>query len=58
MLAGDLRGKGYDAAILLQNAFEAALITMLARIPVRAGYTTDGRGFLLTHGVKKNEDIK
>lgn len=58
ILAGDLRKEGYDAAILLQNAFEAAFITLLARIPVRAGYTTDGRGLLLTHGVKKAKDIK
>jgi heptosyltransferase-2 len=58
VLAGDLRAYGYDAAILLQNAFEAAFITLLARIPVRAGYTTDGRGLLLTHGVKKPGDIK
>ena len=55
VLAGDLRKEGYDAAILLQNAFEAALITLLARIPVRAGYTTDARGLLLTHGVKKKQ---
>lgn len=58
ILAGDLRSKKFDAAILLQNAFEAAFITMLARIPVRAGYTTDGRGLLLTHGVRKPKDIK
>jgi heptosyltransferase-2 len=58
VLARDLREKEYDAAILLQNAFEAAFITLLARIPIRAGYTTDGRGLLLTHGVKKHRDIK
>ena len=58
VLAGDLREKAYDAAILLQNAFEAAFITTLARIPIRAGYTTDGRGLLMTHGVKKHKDIK
>jgi len=56
-LASDLRHKKYDAAILLQNAFEAAFITTLARIPVRGGYTTDGRRILLTHGVKKHSDI-
>ncbi len=56
-LASDLRKNKYDAAILLQNAFEAALITTLARIPVRGGYTTDGRGLFLTHGVKKHSDI-
>jgi heptosyltransferase-2 len=52
-LAADLKKKKFDAAILLQNAFEAALITTLARIPARGGYTTDGRGLLLTHGVRK-----
>lgn len=56
-LAAELRAEKYDAAILLQNAFEAALITTLARIPARGGYTTDGRGLLLTHGVKKDPAI-
>jgi len=56
-LAADLRAHRFDMTILLQNAFEAALITTLARIPARAGYTTDGRGLLLTHGVRKHPDI-
>jgi len=41
----------FDAAILLQNAFEAALIAWLARIPVRIGYNRDARGLLLTRAV-------
>ncbi len=57
-LAADLRQHGYDLTILLQNAFEAALITTLAGIPVRSGYTTDGRALLLTNGVRKPSDIK
>ncbi|CAK8719981.1 lipopolysaccharide heptosyltransferase II [Candidatus Electrothrix laxa] len=57
-LAADLRRENYDLTILLQNAFEAALITFLARIPVRGGYTTDGRGLLLTHGVRKHPEIR
>ncbi|RWX51913.1 heptosyltransferase-2 [Candidatus Electrothrix marina] len=57
-LAAELRQENYDLTILLQNAFEAALITFLARIPVRGGYTTDGRGLLLTHGVRKHPAIK
>ncbi|MCI5145586.1 MAG: lipopolysaccharide heptosyltransferase II [Candidatus Electrothrix sp. AR3] len=56
-LAADLQKEGYDLAILLQNAFEAALITLLSRIPVRAGYTTDGRSLLLTNKVHKRPDI-
>ncbi|MDY6905975.1 MAG: lipopolysaccharide heptosyltransferase II [Thermodesulfobacteriota bacterium] len=57
-LAGDLRQAGYDAALLLQNAFEAAFITTIARIPVRIGYTTDGRRLLLTHPVKNPKFYK
>ena len=56
-LAGELRQEQFDCAILLQNAFEAALITLLAGIPVRGGYTTDGRGLLLTHGVHKINEL-
>ncbi len=57
-LAADLRQENYDLTILLQNAFEAALITFLARIPVRGGYITDGRALLLTHRVRKHPEIK
>jgi heptosyltransferase-2 len=46
-----LRAKRFDAAILLQNAFEAALIAWLAGIPNRIGYSRDARGFLLTSAV-------
>jgi len=42
------RIRGFDQAVLLQNAFEAALLCFLARIPDRRGYSTDGRGILLT----------
>ena len=56
-LVREMSVRGFDAAILLQNAFEAALVTSLARIPVRAGYTTDGRALLLTHGVRKPPGI-
>ena len=50
-LAAELRGDQYDCAILLQNAFDAALLAWLARIPRRIGYARDGRGFLLTDAV-------
>ena len=45
------RLKGFDTAVLFQNAFEAALLALTARIPNRIGYTTDGRRLLLTRGV-------
>jgi heptosyltransferase-2 len=47
-LAGEVRRRRFDGALLLQNAFDAAMIAFLARIPERAGYPTDGRRILLT----------
>lgn len=49
--ARDLRGYGFDCAILLQNAFEAAAVAYAARIPQRIGYARDGRAPLLTCAV-------
>jgi heptosyltransferase-2 len=53
-----LRDQQFDLAILLQNAFAAALITFLAGIPCRVGYNTDGRSWLLTHKVIMSEEIR
>jgi len=50
-LVKELRKRRFDMAILLQNAFDAALITWLAGIPERIGYKRDMRGPLLTHAV-------
>jgi heptosyltransferase II len=49
--AARLRHERFDGAILLQNAFDAALIAWLARIPERIGYNRDARGLLLTCAV-------
>ncbi len=57
-LARDLKKYHFDATILLQNAFEAALITFLAGIPIRIGYNTDVRQLLLTHAVSCTNEIK
>ncbi|MDA8083489.1 MAG: lipopolysaccharide heptosyltransferase II [Nitrospiraceae bacterium] len=46
-----LRRRRFNRAVLLQNAFDAALISFLAGIPERIGYNRDGRGMLLTRGV-------
>ena len=50
-LAKQLRRQGFDLAILFQNAFEAAFLTFLARVPRRYGYATDGRSLLLSDPV-------
>ncbi len=56
-LCAHLQEEGFEAAILFQNAMEAAIIAFLARIPIRAGYDTDGRLFLLTHAVRRKKSV-
>jgi len=56
-LSRDLRSMGFDGAILLQNAIEAAIVTLLAGIPLRAGYNSDARGWLLTSSVRRSREI-
>lgn len=57
-LARTLKQKKFDAAILLQNAIEAAIIALAAGIPLRAGYDSDARGLLLTHPVRRTREVK
>lgn len=47
--ARDWRKQNFDLAILFPNAFEAALVSWLGRVPARLGYETERRGFLLSH---------
>ena len=50
-LAGELRAKEFDVALLLQNAFDAAWLVWRAGVPERIGYARDGRGILLTKSI-------
>jgi heptosyltransferase-2 len=50
-LAGELRAQGFDVALLLQNAFDAAWLAWRAGIPERVGYARDGRSLMLTKAV-------
>jgi heptosyltransferase II len=43
-----LKEEHFDCALLFQNAFDAALVTWMGRIPRRIGYARDGRSLLLT----------
>lgn len=56
--ASALRRQKFDCAILFQYAIEAAVMTFLARIPCRLGFSTDGRRFLLTHPVAFGKEEK
>ncbi len=51
-LIRELRAERFDAAVLFQNAFQAAWIAWLARIPLRIGYATDGRSALLHKAIE------
>lgn len=57
-LSNELKLYQFDLAILLQNAFEAALLAFLANIPNRLGYAADGRSALLTHRIYRPQDYK
>lgn len=49
--AKEWRKQNFDMAVLFQNAFEAALIPFLAKVPIRVGFATEARNPLLTHPV-------
>ncbi len=53
--AARLRAERFDAAILFQNAFDAALLAWMAQIPERIGYNRDGRRLLLTRAIRLPE---
>jgi len=57
-LADELQSEGFELAILLQNAFEAALITWRARIPRRLGYARDARSLLLTDACRIEPEVR
>jgi heptosyltransferase-2 len=43
-----LRSESFELALLLPNSLGSAVIAKLAGVPQRVGYSTDGRGWLLT----------
>jgi len=51
-LAAELRKEQFDAAVLLQNAFEGAWLAWRAGIPERIGFARDARGPLLTKAIR------
>ncbi len=50
-VAGRMRKRGFDLAVLLPESFRSALVAFLGRARQRIGYVRDGRGPLLTHKV-------
>lgn len=56
-MAAVVRSGRFDAAILFQNAFDAALLSFLAGIRERMGYATDGRKMLLSRAVPVTPEV-
>jgi heptosyltransferase II len=53
-----LRARRFDLAVIFPNSFRSALWMMLAGVPRRAGYATDGRRFLLTNPALPKASVK
>jgi heptosyltransferase-2 len=51
-----LQASCFRRAIILPNSFRAAMITYAAGIGERWGYSTDGRGLFLTHGIHRHRE--
>ena len=47
-LARELRAQKFDAALILPNSFDSAVVPWMAGIPCRVGRASDGRRLLLT----------
>jgi heptosyltransferase-2 len=46
-----LRDRRYDRCYILRRSFSSAILTLLAGIPHRVGFATEGRGWLLQRSV-------
>ena len=57
-LSGEIRSMRFDAAVLFQNAFDAAFLSFISRIPERIGFARDLRSPLLTKAVAATKEIK
>lgn len=47
-IIAQIRVRRFDLAVMFPNSFDSALLTALARVPRRAGYSADARSPLLT----------
>ncbi len=53
-----IRSERPAGAVLIQTAFESALMAFLAGIPIRTGLPTDHRGLLLSHPLHLDPSIR
>jgi len=57
-LSKKLRAGNFHLAVLFQNAFDAAFLSFISRIPARVGYGRDMRSGLLTEAVPFTAEVK
>lgn len=57
-IVSELRDRRFDLAILFPKSFEAAFWTASAGVPRRIGFSTQGRGFLLTDRLPFGIDLR
>jgi heptosyltransferase-2 len=55
-LVSHLRLGNFDAALTFPASFSSAFLFYMARIPVRMGFSAQGRDFLLTHSFNHERD--
>jgi len=56
-IAAQLRPRRFDLAVVLPNSFVSALRVALARVPIRAGFARDNRGWMLTRRATPPRDL-
>lgn len=52
-----LRKRKYDCVFVLKRSLSSGALSLLTGAPLRIGYATEGRNFLLTHPVKWRKDF-
>ena len=57
-LSARLRSRGFHLAVLFQNAFDAAFLSFMSRIPERVGYGRDMRSGLLTRAIPFTQETR
>lgn len=57
-LRKEIKARGFDMAVLFQNAFDAAFVSFISGIPERIGYARDLRRRFLTRPVAVTAEIK
>ncbi len=52
-----LRKRKYDCVFVLKRSLSSGFLSLFTGAPVRIGYATEGRNFLLSHPVKWRKDV-